>query len=56
VVNKGRRTGGGYFLIVAIATAVDGDDGEEFSFGKEGLRRFIGPGRFSTSHAINKLL
>ncbi len=47
VVVRGRRTGGLYFLIVAIAAAVDA---EEFSTGNDGLRRFIGPGRFSTSH------
>jgi hypothetical protein len=44
---RGRRTGRLYFLIVAIAAAVDAD---EFSRGNEGFRRLIGPGRFSTSH------
>ena len=46
VVVRGRRTGGVYFLMVAIAMAVDV---EEFSIGNEGFKRLIGPGRFSTS-------
>ena len=44
---RGRRTGALYFLMVAIAAAVDAD---AFSIGNDGLRRLIGPGRFSTSH------
>lgn len=47
VMIKGRRTGGGYFLIVAIAATVAGGD---VSLGDEGFRRLIGPGRFSESH------
>jgi hypothetical protein len=47
VVGIGRRTGMDCFFIVAIAAAVDD---EEVSTENEGLRRFIGPGRFSTSH------
>ena len=46
-VDMGRRAGGVYFFIVAIAEAVDAD---ELSTGSEGLRRLIGPGRFSVSH------
>ena len=46
-VDRGRRAGGVYFLIVAIAVAVDAD---ELSIGSDGLRRLIGPGRFSVSH------
>ena len=44
----GRRTGGVYFFIVAIAVAVDDDDGKP-SIGNEGLSRLTGPGRFSVS-------
>lgn len=47
VVGRGRRTMGGYFFTVAIAAAVEG---EECSTDTDGLRRLIGPGRFSTSH------
>jgi hypothetical protein len=47
IVVRGRRIGGLYFFIVAIAAAVDAED---VSTGNEGFRRFIGPGRFSTSH------
>lgn len=43
---RGRRTSGVYFLIVAIAIAVDA---EGVSIGNEGFKRLIGPGRFSTS-------
>lgn len=45
-VVRGRRTGGVYFLIVAIAMAVDVED---VSIGNDGFKRLIGPGRFSTS-------
>ena len=45
-VESGRRAGGVYFLIVAIADAVDA---EELSIGREGLSRLMGPGRFSVS-------
>jgi hypothetical protein len=46
MVARGRRTGGVYFFIVAIAVAVDE---EAVSTGIDGLRRLMGPGRFSTS-------
>lgn len=46
IAGIGRRTGGVYFLIVAIAEAVDEEDA---SIGNDGLRRLNGPGRFSTS-------
>ena len=46
VLGKGRRTTGGCFFTVAMAAAVEG---EECSADSDGLRRLIGPGRFSTS-------